>query len=95
MATKITDPGPDIFQKRTGKSRAWIQDEWLDGDVWRLVVGEDTPNPYNRSWGAAETFVNHLRLVAKQRGQRVRVRTADEADAAGWVIYVQAYVGEM
>ena len=56
--------------------------EWLDGDPWELVRGEDFEQ-------TTTSMRSLLRTAAKQRGMRVRSRVQTDGDRE--VIFLQAH----
>lgn len=94
MATKITDPDPGLFKGGRYRDHSWIEEMWLDGDVWRLLPGEDTPKPADDTRGACMTLVRAIKLKAKQRGLSIHSTYRSEDGVNTWVIYIQAYTAE-
>lgn len=77
MARKV-----DVFPAAPDSSR-YPWDEWLDGDVWELVHGEDFK-------GRPNTFRSNARNQAKRRNGKIRARILKEEGQAD-KLYIQYY----
>ena len=78
MARKV-----DVFPEFIAANR-YPWEEWLDGDVWELSLGQDIKsNP--------RTFRSSAITQAKQRGGKVRTRLVKTAPDDPGRLYVQFY----
>jgi hypothetical protein len=68
----------DNFPALKGQTR-YPWDEWLDGRVWALTVGEDFNAKVN-------TLKANAQLQAKKRGGRIRTRLLEDGDKQTLVI---------